>query len=75
MGELIASGLSLKDALAQTIMVAEGVETARSVHELAKKFDIEMPISDEVYRALFEGTSAKDAVKNLMMRESKPERW
>ena len=75
MGELIASGLSLKDALAQTIMVAEGVETARSVHELAKKFDIEMPISDEVYKALFEGTSAKDALRNLMLRESKPERW
>jgi glycerol-3-phosphate dehydrogenase (NAD(P)+) len=75
MGELIASGLSLKDALAQTIMVAEGVETARSVHELAKKFDIEMPISDEVYKVLFEDTSAKEAMKNLMLRELKPERW
>jgi glycerol-3-phosphate dehydrogenase (NAD(P)+) len=75
MGELIASGLSLSDALAQTFMVAEGVETARSVFELAKKFNIEMPISVEVYRALFEGTSAKEAVRNLMMRESRPERW
>jgi glycerol-3-phosphate dehydrogenase (NAD(P)+) len=75
LGELIASGLSLKDALERTIMVAEGVETARSVHELAKKYDIEMPISDEVYKALFEGTSAKEAVRNLMVREFKPERW
>jgi glycerol-3-phosphate dehydrogenase (NAD(P)+) len=75
MGELIASGLSLREALSKMVMVAEGVETARSVYELAKKYNIEMPISTEVYRALFEGTSAKEAIKNLMLREYRPERW
>ncbi|HUI91446.1 MAG TPA: NAD(P)H-dependent glycerol-3-phosphate dehydrogenase [Chitinivibrionales bacterium] len=75
MGELIASGLSLKEALSRTIMVAEGVETARSVHELAKKYGIVMPISEEVYKVLFEGTPVKETIKNLMLREHRPERW
>lgn len=75
MGELIASGLSLKDALGKMTMVAEGVETTRSVYALSQKLGIEMPITQEVYRALFEGKDARLAVKDLMVRESKPEWW
>jgi glycerol-3-phosphate dehydrogenase (NAD(P)+) len=75
MGELIASGLSLKDALSKMVMVAEGVETTKSVYQLAKKFDIEMPITVEVYKALFENESPRLAIKNLMMRQYRPERW
>lgn len=75
MGELIASGLSLDEALSRMTMVAEGVETTKSVYELSKKLGIEMPITQEVYRALFEGKNAKLAVKDLMVRESKPEWW
>jgi glycerol-3-phosphate dehydrogenase (NAD(P)+) len=75
MGELIASGLSLSEALARTVMVAEGVETAKSTYELAKRYNIEMPITTQVYRILFEGKPAKEAVRDLMLRESKPERW
>ena len=75
MGELLASGLSLTEALAKMIMVAEGVETAKSVYELAKRYNIEMPISTEVYRTLFEGKDAKEAVRDLMLRQSRPERW
>jgi glycerol-3-phosphate dehydrogenase (NAD(P)+) len=75
MGELIASGLSLDEALGQMTMVAEGVETTKSVHALAQKLGIEMPITQEVYSTLFEGKNAKLAVKDLMLRESKPEWW
>lgn len=75
MGEIIASGVPLKDALAKAVMVAEGVETARSTYELSKRYDIEMPITTEVYKALFEDKPVKEAVKGLMLRESKPERW
>jgi glycerol-3-phosphate dehydrogenase (NAD(P)+) len=75
MGELIASGLSLKEALGKMVMVAEGVETTKSVYQLAKKFGIEMPITVEVYKALFENESPKQAIKNLMMRQFRPERW
>jgi glycerol-3-phosphate dehydrogenase (NAD(P)+) len=73
MGELIASGLSLEQALSQMTMVAEGVETTRSVYDLSRKYNIEMPITQEVYCALFEGKSAQLAVRDLMLRESKPE--
>jgi glycerol-3-phosphate dehydrogenase (NAD(P)+) len=75
MGELIASGLSLNDALSKMVMVAEGVETTKSAYQLSKKFDIEMPITAEVYKTLFEGESPRLAIKNLMMRQFKPERW
>ena len=75
MGELIASGLSLKDALSKMVMVAEGVETTKSVYQLAQKFGIEMPITVEVYKALFENEPPRQAIKNLMMRQFRPERW
>lgn len=75
MGELIASGLTLTQALDKMVMVAEGVESTKSVYQLAKKFGIEMPITVEVYKALFENESPKLAIKNLMMRQFKPERW
>jgi glycerol-3-phosphate dehydrogenase (NAD(P)+) len=75
MGELIASGLSLTEALSKMVMVAEGVETTKSVYQLAKKFAIEMPITVEVYKALFENEPPRQAIKNLMMRQFRPERW
>lgn len=73
MGELIASGLSLDDALSKMTMVAEGVQTTKSVLDLSRKLGIEMPITQEVYRTLFEGKNAKEAVRDLMLREAKPE--
>lgn len=75
MGELIASGLTLDQALSKMVMVAEGVETAKSTYALAQRYKIEMPITTEVYKTLFEGKPVKEAVRDLMMRESKPERW
>jgi glycerol-3-phosphate dehydrogenase (NAD(P)+) len=75
MGELIASGLSLTEALSKMVMVAEGVETTKSVYRLAQKFGIEMPITVEVYKVLFENEPPRQAIKNLMMRQFRPERW
>jgi glycerol-3-phosphate dehydrogenase (NAD(P)+) len=75
MGELIASGLTLQQALAKMVMVAEGVETAKSTYALAQRYNIEMPITTEVYKTLFERKPVKEAVRDLMQRESKPERW
>jgi glycerol-3-phosphate dehydrogenase (NAD(P)+) len=75
MGELIASGLTLQQALDKMVMVAEGVETAKSAYALAQRYKIEMPITTEVYKTLFEGKPVKEAVRDLMLREAKPERW
>jgi glycerol-3-phosphate dehydrogenase (NAD(P)+) len=74
MGELIASGLSLEQALQKMTMVAEGVETAKAVYQLARNYDIDMPISTAVYQTLFEGKPPLEAVRELMMRQFKPER-
>lgn len=73
-GELIASGLSLKEALNKMTMVAEGVETTKSVLQLAQKHGIDMPITAAVYETLFKGKSPLEAVRGLMLRQSKPER-
>jgi len=75
MGELIASGLTLEQALSKMTMVAEGVDTAKSVHQLAMKHSIEMPITLEIYKILFEGKNVRLAARDLMSRESKPEWW
>lgn len=74
-GEFIGSGLSFDEAMKKMTMVAEGVETTRSTHQLARKIGVEMPITHQVYQALFEGKPAGLAVRELMARESKPERW
>jgi glycerol-3-phosphate dehydrogenase (NAD(P)+) len=74
-GEMIGKGMNLSEALGQMVMVAEGVETTKSVYKLAEKNSIEMPITDEVYKTLFEGKNTKLAARDLMTRQSKPERW
>jgi glycerol-3-phosphate dehydrogenase (NAD(P)+) len=50
-------------------MVAEGVYTARSVHDRAAKMGVDMPITGEIYRVLYEGKSPASAVRDLMLRE------
>ena len=53
--------------------VAEGVRTAKSAYDLGRKFGVDMPITTEVYRVLYEGKSPKQAVGDLMARALKPE--
>ena len=61
------------EALAGKQTVAEGVVTARSAGQLAKKHDVEMPIVEMVNRILFEGHNARGAVTEMMTRELRPE--
>ncbi|MDG5813459.1 NAD(P)-dependent glycerol-3-phosphate dehydrogenase [Chitinispirillales bacterium ANBcel5] len=75
MGELIAKGYTLDEAKEHMTMIAEGVETTRSVYQLASKLKIEMPITTQIYKVLFEDKPVKEAVKDLMHREAKPEWW
>ncbi len=73
LGEAIARGKSLEEALRELGMVAEGVLTTKSAQELAKKFAVEMPITAEVHAVLFEGKNPQKAVLDLMLREARPE--
>jgi glycerol-3-phosphate dehydrogenase (NAD(P)+) len=72
-GEQIGKGKKLDEVLANIKMVAEGVPTARSAYELAKKSGVEMPIVNAVYEVLFERKAPRDAIESLMARELKAE--
>ena len=73
MGLGLGKGESLENALAAIDQVVEGVQTAREVNELAISHAVDMPISQEVYRILYEGEKPRDAVHALLSREQKPE--
>ena len=68
-GDRIGRGEELDDILSDMDMVAEGVATTRSMHDLSKKENVEMPICEQIYRVLFEGVPPKDAILQLMGRE------
>ncbi len=53
--------------------IAEGVGTAAAARELARQLGVEMPVSEQVYRVLFEGLAVKEGVPALMERELKHE--
>jgi glycerol-3-phosphate dehydrogenase (NAD(P)+) len=73
-GERLARGMKLEEVLASSPMVAEGVRTANSAHALAKAYNVELPIAEQVYNVLFQGANPLGAVDELMQREAKPER-
>ncbi|HEV3256850.1 MAG TPA: NAD(P)H-dependent glycerol-3-phosphate dehydrogenase [Gemmataceae bacterium] len=73
-GECLARGQRLADILVGTKMVAEGVYTTRSVHDKAEQLGIDMPITAEVYRVLYEGKEPLAGVTDLMLREPKSEK-
>ncbi|MFA4986773.1 MAG: NAD(P)H-dependent glycerol-3-phosphate dehydrogenase [Candidatus Brocadiia bacterium] len=72
-GEMLAMGKTLAEVEASTEMVAEGVQTTKAVVGLARKRGITMPISEEVFRILFEGKSPVNGVRDLMTRALKSE--
>ncbi|HKZ46718.1 MAG TPA: NAD(P)H-dependent glycerol-3-phosphate dehydrogenase [Thermodesulfobacteriota bacterium] len=72
-GMLIGKGCKLNDILSEMKMVAEGVKTAKAAYELAKKYEVEMPITEQVYYVLYKNKSPKDAVMDLMTRRLKGE--
>lgn len=73
LGKKIGEGMKLAEILAEMHMVAEGVKTAKSVYNLSRKLGVEMPISHEVYRILYEDISPVEAVTRLMTRDLKEE--
>ncbi len=72
-GLRLAKGETLETILRQEKAVAEGVRTARSVYELSRRHGVEMPITEQVFRILYEGTRPGDAVSSLMARDPKVE--
>lgn len=72
-GLKLGQGMTLDDICAGTNTVAEGVKTARSLHELAQKLGVELPITEQVYKIIYKSKNPADAVRELMNRELKDE--
>jgi glycerol-3-phosphate dehydrogenase (NAD(P)+) len=73
MGLAIASGQTIEQAQADIQQVVEGVPAAKAVHQVADRLQVEMPISQQIYRILYEGTPPRAAVDALMRRALKAE--
>ena len=72
-GMLIGEGYTMEEAMKEVKMVVEGVYSAKAAMELSAKYDVSMPIIEQVNEVLFDGKSAKEAVMDLMLRDKKPE--
>jgi len=72
-GKKIGEGKKTKEILSEMRMVAEGVKTAKSVYNLSRKLNVEMPICHEIYHILYEDDSPIAAVRRLMTRDLKNE--
>ena len=73
LGTRLGKGEKLSDILGGMKAVAEGDKTAKAARDLARKYNVDMPIVDEVYQLLYEGKAPKQAVNDLMSRELKGE--
>ncbi|MCF7803580.1 MAG: NAD(P)H-dependent glycerol-3-phosphate dehydrogenase [Candidatus Marinimicrobia bacterium] len=73
-GEEIGKGNKLDDIIGKMKMVAEGVKTTKSVHQMAAELNVEMPISEEVHNVLFHDKDPHQAITDLMTREPVHER-
>lgn len=72
-GILIGQGKSMEEAMDEVKMVVEGVYSAKAAMGLAEKYQVQLPIIEQVNQILFEGKSADEAVKDLMLRDKKIE--
>jgi glycerol-3-phosphate dehydrogenase (NAD(P)+) len=73
LGEKIGQGISLPQVLESTEKVAEGVWTTISAREFAQRLRVSVPITNEVYKVLFDGKDSRQAVMDLMKRAKKQE--
>lgn len=72
-GILIGQGKTCDEAMSEVQMVVEGVYSAKAAMELAEKYQVQLPIIEQVNKVLFENKSAAQAMKELMLRDKKLE--
>ena len=72
-GILLGQGYTMKEAMKEVNMVVEGVYSAKAAMALARKYDTELPIIEQVNQILFEGKDPKKVVADLMLRDKKTE--
>jgi glycerol-3-phosphate dehydrogenase (NAD(P)+) len=73
-GEQLGRGRTLEQIAARSHSVAEGVPTAKSAFECARRLNVETPIIDQVYSVVYEGKGPAQALQELLGRDQKAER-
>ncbi len=68
-GYLIGQGKTMKEAMDEVQQVVEGVHSAKAALKLAQKYDVAMPIVEQINKVLFEDMPAAEAVNNLLLRD------
>ena len=69
----VAAGMDIEQAQRNIGQVVEGVHAAKAVHQVARRLNVDMPISKQLYQVLWEGAKPADVVKTLMLREIRSE--
>lgn len=72
-GVQLGKGQTLEEILRDAKFVAEGIKTAKSAQQLVERHGIEMPITTEMHRVLYEGESPREGIRRLMTRSLKAE--
>ena len=73
-GERLGRGETLDEITATTTQIAEGVKSCQAVYDLARKYDVDMPITEHVVAVVHDGMSPMEMVRSLMSRDAKAER-
>lgn len=74
-GYLIGQGRTMEEAMDEVKMIVEGVYSAKAAIGLARKFEVELPIIEQVNKVLFDHKDPKQAVEDLMLRDKKIEHF
>lgn len=72
-GYLMGQGFTMEEAMKEVNQVVEGVNSAKAALTLARKYDVEMPIVEQINKVLFEGKTAKEALADLLLRDKRKE--
>lgn len=72
-GNLIGQGKTMEEATQQVGQVVEGINSAKAALSLAQKYNLEMPIVEQINKILFEGKTARDAINDLLNRKRRKE--
>ncbi len=72
-GEMLGRGATLEELLARKQQTAEGVKSCRSILDLARKHDVDMPITEQVVAVVHEGQTPADMLRAFMRRETRSE--
>ncbi|MDD4409289.1 MAG: NAD(P)-dependent glycerol-3-phosphate dehydrogenase [Candidatus Pacebacteria bacterium] len=72
-GERIGKGEKMEDIVKKSNAIIEGATTTEAIYQMSKKYGVEMPITEQVYKILYENKDPKKAIFELMTRERKAE--